>query len=453
MPISVKLPILSLNLREQRYSCHGCGNCCRDFTVQLREDDLAKLREQNWKEKLGEPVTIDFRGVTYLRQRENGACMFLMDDGKCRIHAEFGFEAKPIACQLFPFHLTPSSKGVSMGINFACQSVLENKGTDLKSHNEELQRMAGSLPEVSAPTAPPLLNDHLRPEPREVDALINHLDQWLKRTELRLRLRLDGLAWVTDQLSRAKLEAVRGKRLEDLLDLLFNALPDELRHHPIDPPTARQKKMLRQAVFARIEDPKLNTIRGQGRIRTILSQLSRSRRFRVGRGVVPGIGVGWIGAEVRFEAIEKVAQSSRLFDDESPTRSATGKQPATRTGGTPLPPFIDDAARIDDLMTRWLRATILGGRAWGAGYYGWPVIPGLQALLLNAACVGWLSRLHATGHHRQALDIIDVRAALGRIDRSAGRAPWLGGTIERMRLRYLQLDDGLRRVVEAFTVA
>src|SRR5436190_10491197 len=96
---SVRLPILTLSLREQHYSCHGCGNCCRDFTVQLREDDLRKLREQNWEQRFGEPVTVTFRGVTYLRQRENGACVFLQDDGKCRIHAEFGFGAKPIACQ------------------------------------------------------------------------------------------------------------------------------------------------------------------------------------------------------------------------------------------------------------------------------------------------------------------------------------------------------------------
>jgi len=422
---SLRLPILTLSLREQRYSCHGCGNCCRDFTVQLREEDLAKLREQKWEEKLGEPVTIDFRGVTYLRQREDGACMFLQSDGKCRIHAEFGFEAKPIACQLFPFHLSPSAKGVGMGLNFACQSVLENKGAVLTSHMDELQRMSASLPEIGAPASPALLNDQLRAEPREADAITNHLDKWLKRNDLTLSRRLDGLAWVIDQLSRAKLDAVRGKRFEDLLDVLFNALPDELQHHPIEPPTSPQMKMLRQAVFARIEDPKLNSIKGRGRLRIILSQLSRSRRFRIGKGLVPRIGVDWIGSETRFDAVKSIA----IANDDGQSMA------------------------IDDLMTRWLRATILGQRAWGAGYYGWPIIPGIQAMLLNAACIGWLARLHAAGHQRPSIDIVDVRAALGRIDRAAGRAPWLGSAIERMRLRFLQMDDGLRRVVEACSVA
>ena len=76
-------------MSEQRYSCHGCGNCCRDFTVQLREDDLRRLREQRWAERLGEPVIVEFRGQAYLRQRDDGACIFWMKDGRCRIHAEF----------------------------------------------------------------------------------------------------------------------------------------------------------------------------------------------------------------------------------------------------------------------------------------------------------------------------------------------------------------------------
>ena len=40
---SVALPILTLAVKQQQYSCHGCGNCCRDFTVQVRGSDLEKL--------------------------------------------------------------------------------------------------------------------------------------------------------------------------------------------------------------------------------------------------------------------------------------------------------------------------------------------------------------------------------------------------------------------------
>ena len=39
-----------------------------------------------------------------------------------------------------------------------------------------------------------------------------------------------------------------------------------------------------------------------------------------------------------------------------------------------------------------MRATVLGGRAWGSGYYGWPVVDGIQAMALNVACAAWLAR-------------------------------------------------------------
>jgi hypothetical protein len=96
-----------------------------------------------------------------------------------------------------------------------------------------------------------------------------------------------------------------------------------------------------------------------------------------------------------------------------------------------------------------MRATVLGGRAWGSGFYGWPVVDGLQALSLNAACAGWLARAHAAASGRPAPSLEDVRAAVGRVDRTSGRAPWLGSRAERMRLAWLRIDDGLRRVASA----
>jgi lysine-N-methylase len=421
--VSIALPIIALNLREQRYSCHGCGNCCRDFTVQLREEDLAKLHEQRWESKLGEPITIEFRGVQYLRQRDDGSCIFLMDDGRCRVHAEFGFESKPIACQLFPFHLLPTTSGVQMGLNFACQSVLENKGAELRAHMKDLARQAGLTPEVAQRIPPPMLNDRLRATDDEVDAITGRIDRWLRRHDddaddaVSLNARLDGLAWVVASLNRAKLENVRGKRFAELLDVLFGALPGELAHHPVEAPTAKQRKMLRRAVFTRIEDPKLNRMERLGRWRTTLSQLARQRRFASGRGPAPRIGMDWPD-RVDLRDVERIG----------PARDA------------------EQVAMIDDLMTRYLRAIVLGSRAWGAGYYGWPIVRGLQTLLLNVACMGWLARLHAAGRGESSLSIEDVRAALGRVDRTHGRAKWLGSSAERLRLIYLQLDDGLRRL-------
>ncbi len=418
--MTIALPILMLPVATQRYSCHGCGNCCRDFTVQLREADLAKLRAQGWEEKLGMPVTAEFRGTTYLRQRDDGACVFLMDDGLCRIHKDHGFAEKPIACQLFPFVLVPDDVRTHVGISFACQSVRENKGAELRSHLHEVDRMSRGVPETRVATYSAMLADALSAKEGELDALRLALDRFLAREDVVLRDRLDGLAWVAASLGRAKLADVRAKRFAELVTVLVAALPAELEHLPLEPALPKQMRLLRQAVYARLEDVQVNQAKARGRWRTVIGQLLSSRAFTRGRGQVPAVARGLLtGCD--FAAIDAVPTLS-----ESPDRDA-----------------------IDQLLSRYARATLLGNRGWGAGYYGWPAIRGLQALVLNIACTAWLARALAAKRGHATATIEDVRDALGRIDRHAGRAPWLGSVGERLRLEFFRLDDGLRRITRA----
>ena len=410
------VPLRVLDLREQRYSCHGCGDCCRDFSVQLRDEDLDRLREQRWEERLGAPVTVEFRGRRYLRQQPDGACLFLQPDGLCRIHAEFGFDEKPVACRLFPFNLAPDASGVRAGLNFACSSVRANRGEALSTHRRDLDRALREVPEA-ATIAPPRLDRDLRAEPSEEHSIAEGLDAWLKRPGVPLSIRLDGFAWLAQSLGAASFAKVRGPRIRELVDLLVSALPGELEHLPVEPPGGGQRRMLRQAVFARIEDPRFTGDERKPSIRARLSQWNRSRRFSRGRGVVPSLARGWRLPE-DFESIEAM-------------------------------PKVDATGEIADLVIRWLRASILGGRAWGTGYYGWPIADGVQALALDVACLGWLARAHAAGEGTAAVDLASVAEALGRIDRARGRAVWLGSAGERLRLRYFAADDGLRRLVRA----
>ncbi|MFZ4749186.1 MAG: YkgJ family cysteine cluster protein [Phycisphaerales bacterium] len=415
--MTVSLPILMLPVATQRYSCHGCGNCCRDFTVQLRDADLAKLRAQQWEEKLGMSVTAEFRGTTYLRQREDGACVFLMDDGLCRIHKEYGFEEKPIACQMFPFVLVPDDVRTHVGISYACQSVRENKGAELRTHLREVDRMSRSVPETRLATYSALLADTMPAKEGELDALRMTLDRLLAREDLVLRDRFDGLAWIAASLGKAKLAEVRATRFAELVAVLAAAVPAELEHIPLEPALPKQLRLLRQAVYARLEDVQVNQAKSRGRWRTVLGQLLSSRAFTRGKGRVPAVARGLLDG-VDFAAIAAIPAIS-----ESPDRDA-----------------------IDQLLSRYARATLLGNRAWGAGYYGWPAVRGLQAMVLNIACTAWLARALAAkrGHAHVTLD--DARDALGRVDRHAGRAPWLGSVGERLRLEFFRLDDGLRRI-------
>lgn len=381
--------------------------------MQLREADLEKLHAQAWERSLGE-VTVEFRGKRFLAQRPDGACVFLLEDGKCRIHAEFGLEAKPLACQLFPFNFAPDAGAARVGISFACASVLANQGAALPSHMREVRRMADAVPELTPIRT--MLDDATEATPEELQYVADALDRWIANGAVPLSIRIDGLAWLGQQLSGARFSKVRGARLQELMETLVDALPKELPLHSVQPATRAQRATLRQAAFFRLEDPKIGELRRVGRVRAIFGQYLRSRAFAKGVGMMPAMGDRWPSAE--FAAIDRV-------------RSLTDSK---------------EWSACEELLVRWMRATILGGRAWGSGYYGWSVPAGIQALALNVACACWLARAHAAAFNRAEPALEDLRAAIGRVDRSCGRAPWLGSRAEAMRMGFLRVDDGLRRV-------
>ena len=79
------LPIL------EQWDCHHCTACCRETTIQLNADDLAKLQQQRWDQHP------EFRGVQTVRRslslggasvlahKADGSCVFLTEAGLCRM--------------------------------------------------------------------------------------------------------------------------------------------------------------------------------------------------------------------------------------------------------------------------------------------------------------------------------------------------------------------------------
>jgi hypothetical protein len=281
----------------------------------------------------------------------------------------------------------------------------------------DVRRMADAVPELVPVRT--FLDDATEATPEELQYVADALDGWMANSAVPLVVRIDGLAWLGQQLSGARFGKVRGVRLQELMQTLVQALPQELPLHPVQAATRAQRATLRQAAFFRLEDPKIGELRRVGRVRAIVGQYLRSRAFAKGAGVMPAMGDRWPSAE--FAAIDHVGSLT-----DSPEWNA-----------------------CEELLVRWMRATILGGRAWGSGYYGWSVPAGIQALALNVACACWLARAHAAAFRRTEPALEDVRAAIGRVDRACGRAPWLGSRAEAMRMRFLRVDDGLRRVAAA----
>lgn len=84
-----------------RFRCTDCGACCTGSPgrVRVSEDELKAISEHR-KEPLQDLIALQTReidGVRYLREHDNGDCVFFVD-GRCSIHP-----VKPTQCRLYPF--------------------------------------------------------------------------------------------------------------------------------------------------------------------------------------------------------------------------------------------------------------------------------------------------------------------------------------------------------------
>jgi hypothetical protein len=150
-----------------------------------------------------------------------------------------------------------------------------------------------------------------------------------------------------------------------------------------------------------------------------MDQLKRARQLAAGMGSIPPLVVG--RGEVSFERVQAIG----------PDPDVSGQ------GG-------------DSLLTRYLRARIIGRTVFGAGYFGWPALDGLRALLVAVAVTGWLARYVAGEDGRAAFTQEDLVTAIGIVDRNAARSPELGLRSSRLRLQYLARDRGIRRLLCAY---
>ena len=437
----MRLPIYIPKLQGQKYSCHGCGSCCRDFTVQLTDTDLQKLNEQGWKERLGQEYVVQFRGHSWLKQTDDGACVFLGDNGLCKVHAEFGLEAKPLACQFFPFMLSPNVRDTHVGISFACGSVVASKGADLESHRGDVRRMSELLP-ASAPM-PVQLQGKLIASESEVATIETALDGWLRKKNISPAVRYQGLAWLITSLLQANLGNVRGEKLRQLASTLSDAVEQELPLLDWPEPSPRAWKLLRQAVFTRIEDPKIGDLLKRGKVASVLGQWARSRKWAVGKGISPKTA-GFRSVDfASFESTFGVFDTSTTSIGDSTSLSIEAAKNTLTDSQS------HDAEAMDDLLQRWIRATILGGRAWGSGLYGLPIDQGLGLIMVNLLTALWLARFHAAGRGAQRVSLLDLQVAVGRVDRTSGRAVWLATAGERLRVKWLSHSDSLRLLARA----
>jgi len=356
------LPVLIPKVAEQRWSCHCCGNCCRTLVIHITDEERERINRQDWRDKLGVAPCVRVGRGWALNKRDDGACVFLDEHTRCRIHSEFGEREKPLACRIYPFSVRIARGGWQVSLRFDCPSVVSSKGTPIGQHGPWLTELVKGLDHRrSDGDDGASLQRRVRATADEIDMVTGRFVRWLRSDKLAMTDRLIGAARITTTLAGSTFKKVRGARFAELLDLLFNALPGECANVPA-PTTTKQRGMLRQLAFAHAEHATLAEMRSglAGRFNKRWQQLRSARRFLKGETEERVPQLPGLSGIVTFGTVESVAPASNPAPD------------------------------IGDLIRRYLTARLEGRNVFGGGYYGWPVFQGIAALWLSVAATGWL---------------------------------------------------------------
>lgn len=391
----------------QNWSCHNCSGCCRQHVIEITAEEKKRIEAQGWdtdSATSGRPVVLT-QGTTHrLAHQPDGACVFLDDDGLCRIHAKFGEPAKPLACRIYPFAFHPAGDELAISLRFSCPSVVENKGVAVSSRRSELTKIARLVvPDSFREVPPPEIRPGQRTSWDDFLQFVGMLDAIFREDTPVLVAVLRCLV-VTELLGEASFEKISGERLVELLQLVaqtalssVDSVPQQTR--PPRGVAARHLRML-VAQYTR-RDTMADADAG---LRGYWRRLMTSLAFTRGRGVIPS------------DRPEFGVAAFRTMEE----------------------PFeMEDAEAIEEILRRYFRVKIQGIHFCGRAYYDAPLVEGLHSLLLVWPAVMWLARWRAAGEGRRVVQAADVALALSVADHNHGYSQVLGLRSSRYRVRIL----------------
>lgn len=403
-------------LKRQRYSCICCGAGCRSFLVGLRPAERGAITGlDDWAGRLAvEDLFVRHRSAGRLgfglAKHRDGRCIFLDDQNLCLVHKEHGLEAKPLACQLYPFVLSPLAGRLFVGLRFDCPAVVDNHGDKLGRHVGPLHQLCKKLitPDIEA-LPPPAFGPAIRLEPNRLLTINEAFLKILTADDLSLHKRLQGLLDLVGHLERVKWDRLGDADFSDLIGLLRDgALAECRRYQPQRRPLpARGRTLLGQIFFLLSQPTTVITGTADSLGRRIVRRLGLQRSARrMGRpnGALPKVQPAW--PDVDLKELE----------------SSFG-------------PWTD---QIDALLTRHLVCRLGGLNYCGENFYRYSMREGIQTLILGMVTAGWLMRISAAAAGRDHLVEADGRQALLTIDGNLGYSTALGFGPSRLRLRYLK---------------
>jgi len=405
-PAQIEIPAF------QNWSCHGCTDCCRGgLLITLTPADKWRIEQQKWTPADGvDPATMIVAegGGFRLGHQSDGACVFLDPSGRCRIHAKFGEEAKPLACQLYPLVIHPAGKKLVVGLRFSCPSAVANRGQPLSAQKAEIQRLAKLVvPEDYREGSPPPVVAAPGTDWPDFLRFVKWLDGSLSVKEVSIALKLvRTLHWLRT-VEKGQLDRITGSGADEILEVLVQSAAKKVPALPgnLVKPSPFGRLFLRLMVLEHARPATISDRSAPGRYGW--NMLWASLRFARAGGRTPALGRGL--ESVSFAAIEG------LWGPLSPAAEA--------------------------LLTRFFRVKIQSLHFCGRAFHDRPLIEGFRALALLYPVILWLARWLAASDQRTGLSDADVARAVSLADARYGHAPYL-----RWRVQLLSQRDDIARL-------
>ena len=365
---------MELTLVDERYTCTGCGDCCHGWNVPLLPGEAARFVAQ--AEAL---VPADRLRGAVLRARANGVgvdslvgaggtCVALADDARCRVHAEHGAEAKPLACRLFPFTFVTTPEDVRVSLSFACPAVVDGEGPPLGEQRAEIARtyqaIAGSPYRLAVADSVALTESCRLPwsdAARLLDAAVTALERDGRLVERLCR------AGAVVALTVARID--EGAPFAEAL-AAARAGGDALAAEALAAPP-RSDRLSRALLRTLVQSTAPGGSATGSRLWGALASLGNGGRIRL------------VGGEVTQAEVERVA----------PGLGADGEA----------------------LLLRWIGSELRGLTFFGGAAFELSIAGGFDLLTLTCAAVAQVARAYAARASRVAVSRDDVKAALRQV--------------------------------------
>lgn len=152
------------------YTCHNSGVCCHVFDSipvdEAARNAIAGLDRGRLNQLAGNETDLavtmessESQGPV-LARKACGSCVMLTQDHLCAIHKVLSEEAKPQACQDFPWRYVETPGGVYVGLSFVCPSVRGNRGQLVAEQEDSLRLKYSRAASVREAPEEIMLNSH-----------------------------------------------------------------------------------------------------------------------------------------------------------------------------------------------------------------------------------------------------------------------------------------------------